>query len=639
MPKPERKHDLLSQIPSPSTRLWVGLCITLSIFVVFALYTIQKMRGLEDFQANVVEKNRKSSLQLLRLQDDVYFLAVSLRDMTLPESRYPIFYWRGEFRRVRQDVNQALALEAQYAVSNPDGNQKRTQLREQLDEFWTTADEAFALADQGHEETARYVIRSQLENKREIIAQIISRLLTLNDQAQAEAGQRVILVYEKVKRDTLLLIGILFLMALGTGLYTLQANRKTFERLHHLAEMLQVQNQQLAALYDAIHSVSQEQEPVKVLQDACEQLSRALDVPRVLFLKYQPEEARFIREAACGPGEDEARDTTLESAVAALPSASDADKPFVFAARPQSEESALAAHASTEYLALPLRLGPDLFGVFALGRDEGPWPLGEEDLRLASKIVEATLGPLRNAQLLEQLKAQSEQLRKLSWKLIEVQEETLRHVARDLHDEFGQILTAIGVMLGRAGQKGLDKESVFVQDVQQVKKIVEDTLASVRDRSQIFRPAILDDFGLEQTLEWFVQQFSRQTGLHVQFEREMIDGFFPSEEAIHLYRIVQEALNNVARHSKAQEAWVLLKEMPSELRLEIRDNGAGFDLGSQMNRTTGEGLGLMGMRERAEHLKGTLSIASAPHKGTVVQVRIPLKRPAVRPAVEKVINQ
>jgi signal transduction histidine kinase len=292
--------------------------------------------------------------------------------------------------------------------------------------------------------------------------------------------------------------------------------------------------------------------------------------------------------------------------------------------------------ASGGFLILPLRMGTALFGLFALGREAGSATLGDEDLQFASKIVEATLGPLKNAQLLGQLKTQSEQLRKLSWKLIEVQEETLRQVARDLHDEFGQILTAIGAMLGRAGQKGLDKDSVFVQDVQKVKKIVEDTLQTVRDSSQIFRPAILDDFGLEQTLDWFAKQFSRQTGVTVHFQREMVDSFFPGEDAIHLYRIVQEALNNVARHSKAQEAWVVLEEKAEALELEIRDNGVGFDMTSEMDRIAGEGLGLMGMRERAEHLKGSFSISSAPRQGTVVRVRIPLKKPAVRPAAERV---
>jgi signal transduction histidine kinase len=632
MRKAPPQHDLLSQIPSPSTRLWVGLCITLSIFGVFAAYAIHEVRWLEDFQTNVVQKNRLASLQLLRLQDSTYFLAISLRDMTLPESRYPIGYWRGEYGRVHKDMDRAFALEAQYAATTPAGNEKRAQLRDLLEDFWLTTDEAFTLADTGHEETARYVIRSQLESKREIISRVIADLLVLNDQAQAEAGARINAVYGKVKRDILLVIGMLFLVALGTGLYTLQANRKTFERLHHLAGRLQVQNQQLAALYDAINAVSQEQEPRKVLQDTCEQLSRALGVERILFLRYQAQDTRFLPQAACGLALEEAAEAPWGEALAG-------SLALLEAGRPSTARLAGLAQgnlAAAEFLALPLRVGPTLAGVFALVREPDAAPLNEDELRLATQLVAATLGPLKNAQLLEQLRAQSEQLRKLSWKLIVVQEETLRQVARDLHDEFGQILTAIGLMLGRAGQKGLDRDSAFVRDVQKVKKIVEDTLQTVRDNSQIFRPAILDDFGLEQTLEWFVRQFTRQTGIQVQFERGMSDDFFPGEDAIHIYRIVQEALNNVARHSKADQAWVVLREIEGEMRLEIRDNGAGFDLRADVDRMAGEGLGLMGMRERAEHLNGSCEILSAPGKGTTVRVRVPLRRTAARPAIQKV---
>jgi signal transduction histidine kinase len=636
MLKAQSKHDLLRQIPSPSRRLWIGLCVTLSIFGVFAFYAIHEIRWLEDFQTNVVQRNRLASIQLLRLQENAFYLATSLRDMTLPESRYPIGYWRGEYTRVREDMNQAVALEAQYAATTPAGNEKRAQLRNVLADFWETADQAFQLADEGHEETARYLIRSQLESKREVISQIVARLLTLNDQAQAEAGERITLVYGKVKQDILVVVGVLFLVALGTGLYTLQANRKTFERIHHLAEILQIQNEQLGALYEAISVVSQEQELVKVLQDVCEQLSRALGVRRVAFLRYQAEPLRFLPQAACGMTLAEAEETVPAAQVAASLASLDAGRPFHLPSAQSPGSGAGQGAGNAEFLILPLRMGPALFGVFALGQEQGAGTWLDDDLPLASKIVEATLGPLKNAQLLEQLKLQSEQLRKLSWKLIEVQEETLRQVARDLHDEFGQILTAIGAMLGRAGQKGLDRDSVFVQDVQKVKKIVEDTLQTVRDSSQIFRPAILDDFGLEQTLDWFTQQFSRQTGITVHFRGEMTDSFFPGEDAIHLYRIVQEALNNVARHSKAQEAWVVLEEKPEQLELEVRDNGVGFDLTGEMDRLAGEGLGLMGMRERAEHLKGSFTIRSAPREGTVIRVRIPLKKPAARPAVEKV---
>jgi len=471
MIRPQAEHDVLSAIPSPSVGLGLGLCVSLTIFLIFAAYTIHEIRWLEDFQVNVVQRNRKASLQLLRLQDDTYELAVSLRDMTLPESRYPIFYWKGEFTRVRRDMDEALRLEGQYAASTTAGDEKRRQLGDVLDDFWLSADEAFKLADQGHEATARYMIRSQIENKRESISAIVSRLLALNDQAQTEAGQRVSLVYGKVKRDILVLIGILFLVALGAGLYTLQANRKTFDRLHHLAEQLQTQ---------------------------------------------------------------------------------------------------------------------------------------------------------------------SEQLRMLSWKLIDVQEKTLRHVARDLHDEFGQILTAIGVTLSRASQKAQEKDPVFVQDVKAVKKIVEDTLQSVRSESQIFRPAILDDFGLGQTLEWFVDQFSRQTGIQVHYKGKLSDGFFPPEEAIHLYRIVQEALNNVARHSGAKEAWVTVEEQMDSVSLEIRDNGVGFVVSPESNRVAGQGIGLMGMRERAEHLKGSFSIRSSPQGGTVVSAHVPLQRPTLNHTLQEV---
>jgi len=630
MAKARLQHDLVSQIPSPSRRLWIGLCVTLSIFGVFAVYAIYEIRWLEDFQANVVQKNRLASIQLQRLQEDTFFLATSLRDMTLPESRYPIGYWRGEYTRVQADMAQALELEAQYAATTPAGNEKRAQLRHVLEDFWETAHHAFTLADEGHEDTARYLIRSQLESKREIMSRLIQRLLTLNDQAQAEAGERITLVYGKVKRDILLVIGVLFLVALGTGLYTLQANRKTFERLHHLAEILQVQNEQLAALYEAISAVSQEQEPVKVLKDACEQLSRALGAERVTFFKYYPRGPRFAPAAGCGAPPEVGEPAAFGDKLLAMAETLKGRRHALLTATSGASPDSPSPPAADSTLAIPLVVGSTLFGAFALTREHSLAPFREEEILLASKIVEATLGPLKNAQLLEQLKAQSEQLRKLSWKLIEVQEETLRQVARDLHDEFGQILTAIGAMLSRAGQKGLANSSPFVQEVEHVKKIVEDTLQSVRDGSQIFRPAILDDFGLEQTLEWLALQFTRQTGIDVHFEGRMKDQFFPAEDAIHVYRIVQEALSNVARHSNSDEAWVTLEENNSELNLTIRDNGTGFDLRADMDRAAGEGVGLMGMRERAEHLNGTLAIESVPGKGTSVHVRIPLKRAAVR---------
>jgi signal transduction histidine kinase len=471
MTEPTSEQELLARIPSPTKRLWAGLCVILAIFLGFAVYATYEVRWLESFQSNVVQQNRKASLQLLRLQDDAYLLAISIRDMIHSEDRYRIRDRRAEFSRLREDMGHALTLEGQYGTNAPASEDKRTQLRTVLRDFWLTADSSFNLSDQGKEAEARHLIQAQLEPKRAIITETVSRLLILNDRAQVNAAEKIAEVYADVRHEILLLIGVLFLMAFVTGLYTLQANRKTFEQLQHLAEKLQTQ---------------------------------------------------------------------------------------------------------------------------------------------------------------------SEQLRKLSWKLIEVQENTLRHVARDLHDEFGQILTAVGAILSRASQHGLEKDSVFVEDVRKVKKIVEDTLQNVRDTSQMFRPAILDDFGLEQTLEWFSSQFARQTGIRVHFDRDSTGNLVPSDYAIHIYRIVQAALANVARHSGAHEAWVSLKKKNGSLALEIRDDGEGFDPDADMDRSSGEGMGLMGMRERAEHLKGAIVVRSAPGRGTIVRIEIPLDSIAAPQAAEKV---
>src|SRR6516165_2494803 len=185
----------LRRIPSPSMRLWIGLCVILSIFIIFAVYTVRQIHWLEDFQVNVVQKNRKASLQLQRLQNDAYLLAISLRDMTLSQSKYPIRDWRAQFARLRDDMDNAITLEGQFAVSTPATGEKRTQLRAVLQDFWRAADQVFLSAQQGDEDRARSLIQTELERKRAVISEIVNRLLVLNDRAQAEASQRINEVY------------------------------------------------------------------------------------------------------------------------------------------------------------------------------------------------------------------------------------------------------------------------------------------------------------------------------------------------------------------------------------------------------------------------------------------------------------
>jgi signal transduction histidine kinase len=197
-----------------------------------------------------------------------------------------------------------------------------------------------------------------------------------------------------------------------------------------------------------------------------------------------------------------------------------------------------------------------------------------------------------------------------------VQEQVFRSVARELHDDFGQILTAIGTMLRRAEKKHLPPGSPLGEDVREVQTIVQDTLERTRAFSQALHPTILDDYGLERAIERYVETFEKQTGLRVNYARQGA-GNVPEDAGIHVYRVLQEALTNVNKHAQASEVSVKLAYEPSRFRLEIQDNGVGN------SSVRGKGLGMIAMEERAELLRGSLSVLPSV-KGTLVRLDVPL---------------
>jgi signal transduction histidine kinase len=227
-----------------------------------------------------------------------------------------------------------------------------------------------------------------------------------------------------------------------------------------------------------------------------------------------------------------------------------------------------------------------------------------------------------NRAIFDRLAALSDQRRVLARKLIGVQEDILHSISRELHDEFGQILTAVGAMLGRAG-KHLPPDSTFRIELSEVREIAQSTLERLRSLSQALHPSILDDYGLEKALEWYVAQFGKQTGIVIRYEKQGTGPVVGGQEAIHVYRILQETLNNVVRHSKSSTAWVRLKVTSDRLRLEVEDHGVGMsDAGSG-------GLGLIAMRERADILQGTLEILRPTDGGALVVLDIPLAQAVV----------
>ncbi len=210
------------------------------------------------------------------------------------------------------------------------------------------------------------------------------------------------------------------------------------------------------------------------------------------------------------------------------------------------------------------------------------------------------------------------QLKSLSARLVETQEEERRVLSRELHDEVGQSLSAILVGLSNlsAAIRANAREQVN-SEVSALRHIVEGTVKMVRNITLLLRPSMLDDLGLIPALEWQAREASRQTGLRVDIAASGVTTELPEEYKTCIYRLVQEALHNVTRHAAAGSVRILAQQEPGRLLLSIQDDGRGFDVRSR-------GLGLLGMEERVAHLGGTLQLKSEPGSGTLISVVLPL---------------
>jgi len=214
----------------------------------------------------------------------------------------------------------------------------------------------------------------------------------------------------------------------------------------------------------------------------------------------------------------------------------------------------------------------------------------------------------------------SQELHNATIKLIGAQEDERRIIARELHDEVGQVLTALQVELSLADRK-LSAAGVTVEPLEEAHHLAAGALTTVRDLSQLLRPAVLDDLGLPAAIDASLRGLARRHEIKVELvQMGMADRLSPETE-ITAYRIVQEALTNVARHAAASYCRVRLMRIPDRLKVEVEDDGGGFD--PSIEPPTSAGVGLIGMRERAAMLGGNLTIVSAPGAGTRLFIDLP----------------
>jgi signal transduction histidine kinase len=429
---------------SPTNGLLLGLVITLAAVLAYASYITVQLRGLRRLQSEMVDRNRKDSLQLLRVQNDLNSIALAMRDMLDTTGPYPLTAWTAQFERIHQDLDAGLKLEETLAVANRTPDQRRY-LSQSIAQFWDAVSRMFALAQDGKEAVAREQIRLSLQARQQALSTAVSRLLVENNEGEEQAAASIAQIYDGVQRQLYLFLAATLIAIVLTSLYLIRSNRQIFARLAEL----------------------------------------------------------------------------------------------------------------------------------------------------------------------------SGQRSDLAQKLISTQESTLRHISRELHDEFGQVLTAIGSMLGRAG-KHAPEGSALREDLKEVQEIAQSTLNNIRTLSQALHPVLLEEAGLESTLDWYIPTVGRQTGLALHYEKSGQPFPVETSAGVHIYRVLQEALNNVSRHSGASDAWVRLRFSPGSLELEVEDHGKGF-----VAENSQRGIGLVAMRERAELVGGTLAILPRPQGGTKVRLQIP----------------
>jgi signal transduction histidine kinase len=221
---------------------------------------------------------------------------------------------------------------------------------------------------------------------------------------------------------------------------------------------------------------------------------------------------------------------------------------------------------------------------------------------------------------LEEVTQARTELKELSARLLEVQENERRSIARELHDEVGQSLSAVLVALSNLAAEIPETVRPWLErHVESVRKLAESSVAAVRNLALLLRPSMLDDLGLVPALQWQARETARRTGMLVKVATENVSDDLADEHKTCVYRVVQEALHNASRHAAAKQVRVTVKHEQKRLLVLVQDDGRGFDPRKE------RGLGLLGMEERVTHLGGSFEIQSEPGKGTLLAVDLPLE--------------
>ena len=260
----------------------------------------------------------------------------------------------------------------------------------------------------------------------------------------------------------------------------------------------------------------------------------------------------------------------------------------------------------------------------------------EENYRKLAETLEAQVHArteeleLRNIEVLKQ----SEQLRELSHRLMQIQDDERRHIARELHDSAGQILTALGMTLGRLAQHTSKDRTQFSSDVEEGQQLVRELSQEIRTTSYLLHPPLLDESGLSEALLWYIRGLKDRSGLDITLQISDDFGRLSHEMELVIFRIVQECLTNVHRHSGSKSAEISVCRDAQNVSLEVRDRGKGMSREELTQlQSRGGGVGIRGMRERVLQLGGEMTITSE-GRGTTISVTLPVHKTSEPQAAE-----
>jgi PAS domain S-box-containing protein len=273
---------------------------------------------------------------------------------------------------------------------------------------------------------------------------------------------------------------------------------------------------------------------------------------------------------------------------------------------------------------VPLSFKGKVFGALVTGyRKKHEYT--DDEMGLISNIANQSAIAIENARLYQASIEHSKALEMLTVRLSKIQEDERRKISRELHDTFGQALTGLHLNLDLLSSEMSTDDTSKLEIIRNMKLIINETLNDIRQIAFELRPTILDDFGIIPALRLYLHRFSRQTNIGIALKLpEKLSRRNPKVEAT-LYRVVQEAMTNVAKHSRAQNVSIALHSTPMVLTLEVRDDGVGFDAARlQKEEYLYEGLGLLSMRERITEVNGILRIQSEAHRGATIHIEIPL---------------